>query len=582
MGECIRYLGPYKKTVAWGLVIKFIASVSELMLPLILDYLIDDVAAAYDPANGRATIIRIVIFGVIMLVFAAICIAGNIVANRLSAVSSGKMTHDLRYALFSKTSRLRSEQVDGFSMPSLISRLTSDTYYVNKTVAETMRLGVRAPILLIGGLILCFVIEPFLALVLLICLPIVTVAFVFITRRSIRLFNAVQKDGDGVVRSMQENITGVRVVKALSKSDYETGKFSGVNEKLRKNEYRANQMTLLTNPLATLILNLGLVGIIVVGMYRESSAGDLLAFLSLFTIILNSMLGFSKIFVTISRGIASGSRIRKVLDEDERQEVYADDGKEGATSCCRGDGRYKIEFRDVSFSYNGNEDNLEHITFGIKPGETIGVIGGTGSGKSTIINLLLRFYDAREGEVYVDGRDVRAYEPEALRKKFGVAFQNDFLYSGTVRDNIKYFRDIPDEDVQKASECAQADEFIGALDGGMDFVIGQKAMNLSGGQKQRVIIARALAASPEILVLDDSSSALDYATDARFRRALTREYPACTKFIVAQRVSAVKHADLIVVMDDGKMVGIGTHDELVETCEDYREIYSAQMGEKVA
>ncbi|MCD8205644.1 MAG: ABC transporter ATP-binding protein/permease [Clostridia bacterium] len=579
MGECLRYLWPYKKTVIWGLVIKFIAAVSELMLPLILDYLIDDVAAAYDPANPRATIVRIVIFGVIMLAFAAICISGNIVANRMSAVSSGKMTHDLRYALFSKTSRLRSEQVDGFSMPSLISRLTSDTYYVNKTVAETMRMGVRAPILLIGGLILCFVIEPFLALVLLICLPIVTVAFVFITRRSIRLFNSVQKDGDGVVRSMQENITGVRVVKALSKSDHEAKKFSGINEKLRKNEYRANQMTLLTNPLATLILNLGLVGIIIVGMYRESSAGDLLAFLSLFTIILNSMLGFSKIFVTISRGMASGARIRKVLDEDERQEVIEG---EDASSCVAGDKSYKIEFRDVSFSYNGGEDNLEHISFGIKPGGTIGVIGGTGSGKSTIINLLLRFYDAREGEVYVDGRDVRAYEPEALRAKFGVAFQNDFLYSGTVRDNIKYFRDISDEDVEKASECAQADEFIRTLDGGMDFMIGQKAMNLSGGQKQRVIIARALAASPEILVLDDSSSALDYATDARLRRALSRCYPECTKFIVAQRVSAVKHADLIIVMDDGKMVGAGTHDELVESCEDYREIYSAQMGEKVA
>ncbi len=566
MKKTLHYIAPYKTTVVWGLIIKFVGAMSELVLPMVLDYLIDDVAPT-------GSVSKVVVYGLIMLFFAALCVVCNIWANKLSADSSGSMTHDLRLSLFSKTTALQSKQVDGVTMPSLISRLTSDTYYVNQTVAQTLRMGVRAPILLIGGLIFCFFIDPFLALVLLACVPIVTIGFVFITKKSVKVYNDVQKGGDRMVRSMQENITGVRVIKALSKSDYEIQKFKGVNDSLTDMEYKANKITSLTNPFATLLLNLGLVGIIVVGALKGSSSGDLLAFLSYFTIILNAVLGLSKIFVNISRGTASATRIEKVLDLDETVKVY-DDLPEGDKSA-------KIEFKDVTFSYNSNVPNLEGISFKALPGQTIGVIGGTGSGKSTIINLLMRFYDCDEGAIYIDGKDVRSYPICSLRAKFGVAFQNDFLYSGTIKDNIKYFRDISDENIQKAADVAQATEFIQNLEGGMDYIISQKASNLSGGQKQRVLIARALASDPEILVLDDSSSALDYVTDANLRRDIAKKYPRCTKFLVAQRVSAIKHADIILVLDDGKVVGVGKHDELVTSCDEYREIYFAQMGEEI-
>ncbi len=561
MKKTLGYLKPYRSTVTWGLIIKFFGALSELFLPLILDYIIDEVAPL-------KSVSKIVMYGLLMLFFSITTIVFNIVANRLSAISAGKMTHDLRYDLFTKTTNLQAEQVDGFTMPSLVSRLTSDTYYVNQMVARSLRLGVRAPILLIGGLIFCFIIDAHLALVLLCCVPLVTIAVVIITKKSIPVYFAVQKGGDGVVRAAQENITGVRVIKALSKSDYEAEKFKGINSELTKREFKANKLTSLTNPLATLILNMGLVGIIVYGAYRGNSGGDVLAFLSYFTIILNAMLGLSKIFVEISRGVASAGRVEKVLACDERQPVgeYPD-----------GESGYKIQFKNVRFSYNGNADNLTDINFAVKAGQTVGIIGGTGSGKSTIINLLMRFYDCDGGAVYIDGKDVKSVAPETLRKKFGVAFQNDFLYSATVRENIDYFRNLPEEDIEKAAKCAQADEFISKLDGGMDYMIAQKAANLSGGQKQRLLIARALAGNPEILILDDSSSALDYATDAELRRSLTANYPNCTKIIVAQRVSAVKHADLIIVLEDGVAVGMGTHDELMQTCGDYREIYKVQM-----
>ena len=316
-------------------------------------------------------------------------------------------------------------------------------------------------------------------------------------------------------------------------------------------------------------MSLGLVGVIAAGAYLSAEAGTVLAFLSFFTLILNAMLGISKIFVTLSRGVASAERIERVLETDERMEVV---------ECPEGDAGYKIEFKNVCFSYNGVENNLDGVSFKVKAGQTVGVIGGTGSGKTTLINLLMRFYDADGGAVYVDGKDVRSVEGGALRSRFGAAFQNDFLIASTVRENIDYFRGLPEEDIAKAVKCSCADRFTEGLEGGLDFVLAQKGANLSGGQKQRLLIARALAGNPDILVLDDSSSALDYATDARLRKGLKEYYPDCTKFIVAQRVSAVRHADLIVVMDDGKAVGIGTHEELLGSCEEYRSICTVQAG----
>lgn len=560
--KTLSYLKPYAFTVVAGLITKFIATMAELSLPLVLGYIIDNVVP-------KKSVEKMAAAGCVMLGAALVAVVCNVVSNRLSARSAGNMTKDLRYDLFKKTTRLKSAQVDGFTMPSLVSRLTSDTYYVNTAVARTLRLGVRAPILLAGGLVFTFILDYKLALILLACIPFVVLGVVLITKKSVPMYAAVQRSGDASVRAMQENITGVRVIKALSKTAYEAEKYAAVNAKLTADEFKTNRLSALTNPLTTLILNLGLVAVIFLGAFLNVYDGTILAFLSYFVLILNAMLGFSKIFVILSRGIASAERISAVLSTDESMPVG---------DYPQGDAGNKIEFKNVGFSYNGVEDNLQNISFSVKPGQTVGIIGGTGSGKTTLVNLLMRFYDADRGAVYVDGKDVRSYAEGELRAKFGVAFQSDFLIAGSVRENVDYFRNLKTEEIARAVENACASEFIQGLEGGLDYTLAQKAANLSGGQKQRLLIARALAANPEILVLDDSSSALDYATDAKLRKNLAANYAGCTKFIVAQRVSAVRYADLIVVLDDGKAVGVGTHEELMKNCEDYRQISLVQMG----
>ena len=562
MKRTLSYLKPYSGGLALGMTVKIVGSAAELVLPYILSYIIDELTPLKDSG-------RIYLMGGVMLFFALVALGGNIWANRLSAKVAGNMTHDIRYDLFKKTSYLKCRQVDEVTVPSLISRLTSDTYYVNQMVARTMRMGVRAPILLLGGLVFCFLLNVRLALVLLAVVPVVAVPMWLITRKSIPMYSAVQRRGDNMVRSVQEDITGIRVIKALSKTEYEDKKFEGVAGDLASTEFKAQRIMSLTNPLTSLILNLGLVGVIVAGAYFSSEPGDITGFLTYFTIVLNAMLGISKIFVIISRGAASSERIERVLELDERETVEERPA---------GDDRYDIQFKNVSFSYNGKEDNLYNISFALKRGQSLGIIGATGCGKSTIINLLMRFYDVNSGAVYVGGEDVRSVPADKLREKFGAVFQNDFLMAASVRENIDYGRNLTDEQIERAADCAQAREFIEGLSGGLDYDLAQKAGNLSGGQKQRLLIARALAGDPEIIVLDDSSSALDYATDSALRRSIAHEYASATKVIVAQRVSSVKNCDLIMVLDDGKIDGLGTHDELMASCAEYRSIAKTQMG----
>lgn len=565
MTKTLKYIKPYAPTAAWAVVMKFVGSIAELFLPLLLDYIIDDIVPLKD-------ISMVLWLGLLMLVCSLAAMFGNIFANRLSVSAAAKMTHDLRYDLFKKISYLKSGQVDEVTVPSLVSRLTSDSYYVNQMVARTLRLGVRAPILLIGGMLMTFVVDVWLALVLLTCVPFVIVAVVIITKKSIPYYAKKQACSDDMVRAMQENISGVRIIKALSAGEREKRKFGGVSDRLGNTDFSAKKVMSLTNPLATLILNLGLVAVIIVGALMSDGAGSVLAVLTYFTMILNGMLGLSKIFVVLSQGIASADRIEQVLEMDERQFV----GQYPA-----GNADYMVEFKDVNFSYNGGENNLENINFTLRKGGTLGIIGATGSGKSTIVNLLMRFYDVSSGAVYVGGDDVRSVPVETLRSRFGVAFQNDFLMADSVRANIDYGRNLSEADILSAADSAQAGAFISQLDGGLDYDLAQKAANLSGGQKQRLTIARALAGKPEILILDDSSSALDYETDAALRRALAGNYPSATKIIIAQRVSSVRSADAILVLDDGRQIGLGTHEKLLRTCEEYALIYKAQMGEDV-
>ena len=562
-----KYIHPYWGYIFLTVFIKFLGAALELLIPYLMEIMLDVKVPAGD-------LPQIYIYGGLMLLCAAGCLGSNILANRMSAVSSGKITRAIRHDLFEKLQHLSAKQMDALTVSSAESRLTSDTYNVNQLLARIQRLGIRAPILLIGGIAMMLSMDVVLALVLVSLLPIIALVVYFVTKTSVPLYTKQQGVLDKVVRTVQENITGIRVIKALSKTEYEKQRFHTVNEELTAVDRKAGTITAITNPTSTLTLNLGLTLVVVIGAYRvnggQMQSGVIVAFLQYFTMILNAMLGITRIFVMWSKGEASANRVAQVLATDEDLPVM-----EGEVTCADAP---HIEFENVTFSYTGIGTNIENLSFRLKRGQTLGILGATGSGKSTILNLLLRLYDADSGCIRIDGQDVRTIPADVLRSKFGTVFQNDFLAEGTIGDNLRFFRDLSDERIAQAAEHAQA-AFIQEKEGAMDAAVQVRGNNLSGGQKQRLLIARALAADPEILVLDDASSALDYATDAALRRALRENYRHTTTVLVAQRISSLRHADLILVLDDGQVIGMGDHDTLMETCEEYRLIAHTQMGD---
>lgn len=565
-----KYITPYVPYIIVTMIIKLVGAVMELLIPYFMEIILDDVVPA-----GELT--PIFLYGGLMLVCAAGCLAANVCANRMSAVSSGKITRKLRCDLFEKLEHLSSGQMDRLTVSSAESRLTSDTYNINQLLAHMQRLGIRAPILLLGGMVMMLGMDRVLSLVLLCMLPIIGIIVYFVTKKSVPLYKEEQGVLDSVVRVLQENITGVRVIKALSKTDYEKQRFNGVNSELTRIDQKAGMITALTNPSTSLILNLGLTLVVLVGAFQvnsgSSQSGIIIAFLQYFVMILNAMLGITRIFVMWSKGEASAHRVADVLAMPEELTVEKADEKQEESEPAH------IEFKDVTFSYTGVGANLEHISFKLKKGESLGILGGTGSGKSTVLNLLMRFYDPQEGQVLINGRDVKTIPYEELHSMFGAAFQNDFIMEGTIGDNIRFFREIGEKDVITAARDAQAAEFIEKHEEGLNTGTAVRGNDLSGGQKQRILIARALAAHPEILLLDDSSSALDYRTDALLRKALHKNYSDTTTILIAQRISSIQNCDHILVLSDGKIAGFGTHSELMESCEEYRIIAQSQMGE---
>ena len=569
MKHIFGYLGQHKGRLAGGVTLKTAGSLAELVLPLILAYMIDTVA----PTRSVAALVW---WGIAMLLVSAAAFFGNVAANRMASRVGRDVTEQLRGDLFKKTLSLSFRQADEVTMPSLVSRLSSDTYNVHTMLVMTQRMGIRAPIMLIGGVAMTFTLDPVLALVLLAVVPFLTVFVVFVSSRGVKLYTALQRAVDGMVRKVRDDHTGIRVIKALSKTQYESDSFRTLNETVSRRERKAGVTMGITNPVLNFFLNLGMTAVIFVGAYRvaggHAGVGDIIAFTSYFSIILMAVIAVSRIFVVLTKGTASAARIEEVLDlpsdllpvpcEIEEDEAF-------------------IRFENVSFSYGG-APVLEDVSFSVEKGKTLGIIGGTGSGKSTLVSLLLRFYDADCGRVLVGGKDVRGYEPSALRKKFGVVFQSDFLMAATVRENIDFERNVPPENIPKAAECACADGFVSALEEGYESRLAVRGANFSGGQKQRLLIARALAGDPEILVLDDSSSALDYKTDALVRRAISRQYPNTTVLMVAQRISSVRGADKILVLDGGRAAGFGSDEQLMQTCEAYRRIYESQKGAEYA
>lgn len=578
MKKLFKYILPYRMMISFTLILKLVAAIAELFLPKIMAFIIDELVPAERAAieaggSASAGVRHIVLYGLVMLAFALLALVGNIVANCLATRSAAEITQRIRADLFRKTTALSARQVDRMTVSSLISRLTSDSYYVNEVLAMTQRMGIRAPVLLVGGLLLTLTLDPVLTLVLAAVLPLIVLVVTLVTKRSIPIYKDEQETLDEMVRVVQENAAGVRVIKALSKTEHEKERFCRVSGELSKRERRAGRLMSLTNPLTSLILNLGFCVVLVVGAYRVASgdakSGMILAFLTYFTIILNAMLGITRIFVRWSRGIASAGRIGEVLAQEEDMPVIPSEPVKTDDH---------ITFENVSFSYNRIETNLSNLSFSLGRGQTLGIIGATGSGKSTLISLLVRFYDADSGTIRIDGRDIRSIPVAELRSKLGVVFQNDFLVGTDIRENIDFYRGRSDREIEEAAAAAQASEFIEASEEGYARPVTSRGTNLSGGQKQRLLVARALAGDPEILILDDSSSALDYKTDMLMRRAIREHNRDTTTIIVAQRVSAIRHADLILVLDDGRVIGRGTHDELMRDCEIYRSIGKMQMG----
>lgn len=567
MKHLMKYIGPYVGFIILTMFIKLMGAALELMIPYLMEIILDDMV----PAGEKAMIF---VYGGGMLLCALGCLGCNVIANRMSARSAGQITLKIRHDLFERLENLSARQMDKLTVPSAESRLTSDTYNINQLLARMQRLGIRAPILLIGGIAMTLTMDASLALILIGMLPIIAVVVYLVTKYSVPLYTKQQSVLDSVVRTVQENITGIRVIKALSKTEYEKARFDTVNTELSEVDQKAGRVTSVTNPTSTLVLNLGLTLVVIIGAYRvnngSTEGGVIVAFLQYFTMILNAMLGVTRIFVMWSKGEASAKRVASVLAEPEDLTVLAPEEPEANAP--------HIEFKDVTFSYTGVGTNLENLSFALEHGQTLGILGATGSGKSTLLNLLLRLYDPDKGQVLIDGRDVRTIPYDELRRKFGVVFQNDFIAEGTIGENIRFFRDISDEAVAQAAKDAQA-KFIAQKEGGMDAAVVVRGNNLSGGQKQRILIARALAADPEILILDDASSALDYRTDADLRASLRTNHRHTTTVVVAQRISSLRHADLILVLSDGKVIGAGKHEELLENCGEYRIIAQAQMGD---
>lgn len=564
-----------------GFAVKITGTIMDLFLPWILSYIIDDVIPLQDMT-------KIIVWGVIMIICSVFAVVFNILANRMASRVAGDCTRDIRHDLFAKISYLDSAKIDEFTISSLESRLTSDTYYVHQMLGMIQRLGVRAPILLIGGITVTFLLDARLSLVMLCTMPFIAFSIYYFSKKGIPLYTKLQQSIDSLTAVVRENASGIRIIKALRKSEYEKERFDKVNKLAIENEKKAGATMAATNPLITFFLNAGLAAVIVVGAHLVysgiSGTGKIIAFMSYFTIISNAMLSVSRMFTMISKGSAGMNRIEKVITSESELFVKEDEKekekeKDAMVPKAQGseESLYHVEFKNVSFSY-GRTRVLSNISFALKHGQTLGIIGSTGSGKSTIISLLMRTYDTEQGDICLDGRNIREIPTKNLCAKFGVVFQNDFLFADSIKENVSFCRNLSDDEINEALCNAQAMDFVSKYEDKAMHMLDIKGANISGGQKQRLLIARALAGNPEILVLDDSSSALDYKTDAKLRKVIAEKFSKVTKIIIAQRVSSIMHADLIIMLDEGKIIGAGTHSELLESCDKYRETSISQMG----
>ena len=582
-----RYVRPYRRFILAVMLIKLIGTGTDLLLPYVLEHLLDHVIPAASDAWP------VVAWGAVMLGLTLLTRILNITANRMSVRVAKNSTYAIRRDLFHTALNLSGRQMDKVGLPSLISRMTSDTYNVQSFVRMIQTMGIRAPIMLLGGTAITLTMDTGLAMILCIMAPVMIVLVCFVSWKGIPLYNEVQRRMDVLVRRMRESITGIRVVRALSKETYEENRFGEANTRMARQEVKAGVIMSLPGPIVTLFLNIGLTLVVLVGARRvndgRTAPGVILAFLTYFNMILMGVMGMNRIFMMMSKANASANRIGEVIDLPEELTPLP------ADQCAAAPGGEALIFDHVSFNYDADSPEemhgqflgeerrqcLKDISFRVPKGGSLGIIGATGSGKTTIINLLMRFYDPQEGHVFVGGKDVRVYDPDDLHRRFGVVFQNDVIFADTIRENVSFGREVSDAMLRQAAKDAMARGFIEGYEDAYEHEAAIHGANFSGGQKQRLLIARALAANPEILILDDSSSALDYRTDAELRRAIREHHGNATMVVIAQRVSSIRSLDEILVLHEGRMIGRGTHEELMETCETYRDICRTQMREEV-
>ena len=573
MNKLLRYLKDYRKESILGPLFKLLEASFELLVPLVVAAIIDRGIGGADKGYTVKMCLLLLALGVVGLI-------SSVTAQYFAAKAAVGFAEKVRHALFGHIQRLSYSDIDSLGTSTLVTRMTSDMNQVQYGVNMTLRLLLRSPFVVFGAMIMAFTVDAKAALTFVVTIPLLSVVVFGIMLICIPLYRKVQEKLDGVLLSTRENLTGVRVIRAFCKEEEETARFLDRNEALTDAQKFVGRISALMNPVTLVIINGSIIALVYIGALRVNqgiiSQGAVVALYNYMSQILVELIKLANLIISVTKSIACGNRIQAVLEIEPSMHFPS-----GVTAAS-GDphSEYAVEFRHADLRYgNSGENALTDMNIRVKRGETIGVIGGTGSGKSSLVNMIPRFYDTFAGEVLVDGVNVKEYTREGLRRKIGMVPQKAVLFKGTIRDNMRWGNpSASDEEISAAIAIAQASEVVAGKQGGLNYMIAQGGKNLSGGQRQRLTIARALVGKPEILILDDSASALDFATDAALRKAIKTMDGSPTVFVVSQRAASIAHADKIVVLDDGKIVGMGKHDDLLMNCEVYREIYNSQFS----
>ena len=572
-----RYLKVYKKECIIGPLCKLFEAILELFVPMVMADIID-----VGVKNGDGG--YVLKMGGVMILLGVVGLMSALVCQYLASKASQGVGTKIRRELFAHINSLSHSELDRLGTPSLITRITNDVNQVQQSVAMGIRLLTRAPFIVIGALIMSMTINLQMSIIFFIAAVLIGITLYLVMTRSIPIYSAIQKKLDKIGLISRENLSGNRVIRAFSKQKSEEERIDNATEELAKTSIRVSRLSALLSPVTYAVTDIAIIAIIWFGAINVNNgtgmlSGDIIALINYMTQILLAMIVVANLVILLTKASASAQRINEVF---ETQPSVVEKNHD-AISVSKSNSTPKVEFDDVTFSYGDGDDELSDISFRIMRGQTVGIIGGTGCGKSTLINLIPRYYDVKSGSVSVDGVNIKDYPFVQLRSQIGIVPQQSTLFSGTIRENMKWQnKDATDEEIISALKTAQAYEFVSKLKNGLDSHVEQGGKNFSGGQRQRLCIARAIVGSPELLILDDSFSALDFATDAALRKALKQSTTDMTVIIVTQRCSTIKNADLILVLDDGRLVGKGTHDELFENCETYREICLSQLKETEA